>query len=826
MKTKTFLHIVLSMVIMVVFSNFQVPQDHKVLFERAKYTMETKADLKEAIDLFESIVKNYPDEKEYVAKSLLYQGLCYEKMGQQQALEMYSDVITKYPQQTSEVAFAKERLNHLNDQAATLEKLAEKHLKKGNELFSRWEYESAIQEYRKAMELNPNSLLALNAQYCIGQSWFRAGNYDLAMETFKKLIEENPESNIAPVTELMIAQVEHSMKEDEKTGTASYSVDENTIISEQGITFKKHKTFVGNNDRITYATGGFNMSPDCRFLVLENTVVPVDGSDAFQLVEKNALRTTYSPTMTKAAFYADSAICVVPVSPETGRATGEPEKLIEGGYKYQFVPSWSPDGKQLVFARIDDEVFRDIYTIHVDNGNLNPLVVSPEGEGHPVWAPSGDKIVFKRENNLWVISENGTDAEMIIENGGYPYFSSDSKWLFHYNWENSHLYSFERNENYKLEIPGHVGKFASFSPDDKKMYFYKPSYDAKWGMKIVSASGGPSFTPSAETEVYGHQWTPDCKKILAQSEDENENIQYKIISLTGGKPKPIKINGNFNGTPFPFAVSPKMDAIIFHVEKEERRKDLYIIPISLEEAKTTGPARLIFEDWTGGPHNVTFSWSPDGEKIALSHEDEIWTVNLKNGEKKQLTNNQVAENWIDWSPDGEKISYLTSNDPKTYSRKLYIISKDGGKPTLLNNDMITGNWSPDSKQMSILSNGEVYIISTENGKILKKIMNINEFGLEDISSPKFSPDGKNLFFLGNDMNDKHKNYFFKSNIESGESEKILTVSNPEKYIYALRLSPDGRWISYLTEENIKVRPEGVLWEAGFEEVKEKITDWD
>lgn len=64
------------MVIMFIFSSFQVPQDHKVLFEKAKYTMETKADLQEAIDLFEAIVKNYPDETAYVAKSLLYQGLC------------------------------------------------------------------------------------------------------------------------------------------------------------------------------------------------------------------------------------------------------------------------------------------------------------------------------------------------------------------------------------------------------------------------------------------------------------------------------------------------------------------------------------------------------------------------------------------------------------------------------------------------------------------------------------------------------------------------------------------------------------------------------
>ena len=70
---------------------FQNQQDHKVLFEKAKYTMETKADLKEAINLFETLIKQYPNEKEYVAKSLLYQGMCYEKLGNQEAVKKYQN---------------------------------------------------------------------------------------------------------------------------------------------------------------------------------------------------------------------------------------------------------------------------------------------------------------------------------------------------------------------------------------------------------------------------------------------------------------------------------------------------------------------------------------------------------------------------------------------------------------------------------------------------------------------------------------------------------------------------------------------------------------
>ncbi|MGM0532612.1 MAG: DPP IV N-terminal domain-containing protein [Bacteroidota bacterium] len=811
-------------------SNLFSQQPASQLFEKAVYLEEGKGELQGAINLYQQILENHSTNREVAAKSMLHLGFCYEKLGLEQAREMYTALIDKYPDQKEEVTLAKKRVNSLEAYADNLAKKAKEHLKNGNDLFSRWEYESAIEQYRKAMEFNPNSLLALNAQYCIGQSWFRAGKHDLALEIFQKLMEENPESNIAPVTELMIAQVEHAMKADDNSSNVSYYTDANTIVSEQGITFRKYKTFVGKNDRITYANG--DMSPDCRFLVGENTVVPVDGSDAFQLVVMDdAYRTVYSPNIKKAAFYADSAIWMVPVSPETGRATGKPKKLIEGGYKYQASPSWSPDGNQLVFERIDDEVYSDIYTISVDNGNLNPLVVSPKEEVKPVWSPDGKSIVFLKDRNknnlwdLWLTSINGEESKMIIENAGYNIvFSSDSKWLFHYGWGNSHLYSFEKKKNYKLEIPKHIGSFASFSPDDEKMYFYKPSYDDKWGMKIVSASGGPSFAPSAASIGYGSDWVPNGQKILALSEDENENPQYKIISLTGEKPRPIEINEEFNGTPFPFAISPDMTQMIFHVEHEENRKDLYIIPFSMEEAKTTGPAKLIFNDWTGGAHNVTFSWSPDGNKIAVAHKGDIWKVNLKNGEKKQLTQTDENEHWISWSPDGEMIKYCITNEG---NRNLYTIPEYGGNPKLIFKNVNTCNWSPDEKKAVIDSENEIKIISMETGEVLENIVSTEELGVERFySSIVYSPDGKHLAFICDYHEDGYsKTVLYKYSFETKEITRLTDGTN-NGFQYALYWSPDSKWISYLISENVKVRPEGVLWEAGFEEVKEKITGLD
>jgi hypothetical protein len=57
-----------------------------------------------------------------------------------------------------------------------------------------------------------------------------------------------------------------------------------------------------------------------------------------------------------------------------------------------------------------------------------------------------------------------------------------------------------------------------------------------------------------------------------------------------------------------------------------------------------------------------------------------------------------------------------------------------------------------------------------------------------------------------------------------ETAKItrLAQENLDDNKDALEWSPDGEWLSYTTEESAKVRPEGTLWEADFNEIKEKL----
>jgi len=787
------------------------------LYEKALIAEEVQGDLTTAITLYRQVLNENPDNRTLAAQALLHMGICYEKQGSEQARQAYRDVINMYSDQEEEAVLAKKRIRHLETYVAELNAKAKQHIKQGNELFKVWEYEDAIREYENAIKLRPHTLLAMNAQYCIGQSWYRAGKYDEALATLTNLIEENPRSTIAPVTELMVSQVEYAMQHSEKPESVETNADEDMLVDpETGITYRKIKTFTGKNDWIDYTTGGFNISPDGRFLVLENKVVPVDGQEPFHLLEPGALRANYSPDMKKVSFIADSSIWVVPVSPITGKTVGKPRQLIHGSYRYQSPLSWSPDGNYLIFERRDETIKGDIWTIRVSDGKMEPVISSPEYEGHPIWSPDGNIIVYRKEGDLCLFSLLEGTSKKLASNIGPDHWSPDGQWLFDTDWKNSHFYSMEKESRYTFDYPQQVGRLVSFSPDGKKVLFYKCSSDDHWGLKVVSTSGGPSFTPAMGCPVYGARWSGNNKYILAQSEDDKENVIFRIVPITGEKPEPVSIEFEEEGAPFPFDASPDLTKIAFTVEKEEGKEDIYVAPFSMEDGKTTGAARKVFSDWSGGAFNVTISWSSDGKKLAILHEGNIWICPTESGEAQQLTHSPVNKRWVEWSPDGNMLSF-TKFSGKT--GVLCTVPTSGGSPSEIYQDCEGAHWSPDSKSLALIAGDKLKLISSD-GTIIKNIISKEDLDLAFFYTvPRYSPDGNYLAFIG--YQDDEKNLILKYSLDDEQISK-LTDDNLDELKYAIRWSPDGKWISYLTEESVKVRPEGTLWEADFDEVIEKL----
>jgi len=84
------------------------------LYQKGVQLEEIKGELSKAVDFFSEAIKKYKSNKEIAAKAQLHIGLCYEKLGKEEAVSAFQKVITLYPSQKDVVQIAREKLANMN----------------------------------------------------------------------------------------------------------------------------------------------------------------------------------------------------------------------------------------------------------------------------------------------------------------------------------------------------------------------------------------------------------------------------------------------------------------------------------------------------------------------------------------------------------------------------------------------------------------------------------------------------------------------------------------------------------------------------------------
>ncbi|MGA2586301.1 MAG: tetratricopeptide repeat protein [Candidatus Aminicenantales bacterium] len=708
---------------------------------------------------------------------------------------------------------------HLNDLQANLatdsSKLAEQHFEKAIKLLKQENFQDAIAQYEEVIKLSPQSQIAQDAQYWIGQSYFRMGNYDEALLIFGRLLKENLGSAIVPVTQLMMSRVQQEKENKELKVKRDAALDEKVIIDPKtGATYRKIESLTGKKD-VVEMPNGLNLSPNGKFLLQDDIVIPLKGEEPFDLVDTEAWRGVWSPDGKKVAFYSGEAICVVPVSPETGRPTGPAKKLLDGRYRFMSPVSWAPDSERIVFMKADEKTQGDIWTLSLKDGTLNQITDDPEVELNASWSPDGKTIAYNRKDSeIRVVSAKGGESRKIadIAYGRSISWSPDGKWLFIGTNRKRHLIRLTDEHVFDIDPPKEVGGVFSWSPNGKKMLFYYPSYDYADVLKVVSASGGPSFQLGRELKLwpYVHFWSPDSKTIITEGAGDST---FWMIPLAGAAASPLKLDVSVQGKLHPLSLSPDRERLLFSAEQGNGKENLYVVPISLKEAQSTGPAVLIFNEWDCWHGLKNWSWSADGKKLAVIHKKDIWVMSAEKGRPVQITKTSESETLPEWSPKGEMIVYIV--EVEQGKANLRVISASGGEPTKIldNCDYWSHAWSPEGNELFAESKGMIFAIPIDGGKA-RKILDLKEQGLvAGTVGLNWLPDGKHLVFIGK-KEGKGPTRIFRVPAKRGKVVELASDDNDWKYV--IFPSPDGKWISYNTEGFIKTRPEGSIWEVDVE----------
>jgi len=100
-------------------------------------------------------------------------------------------------------------------------------------------------------------------------------------------------------------------------------------------------------------------------------------------------------------------------------------------------PSWSPDGRQIVFYRERDAGRSDLYVMDADGGRSRPIFETPgASEGAPAFSPDGQSVAYDtdRDGNfeIYVMRADGTGHRRLTSHPGRdlaPAWSPDGRWM-------------------------------------------------------------------------------------------------------------------------------------------------------------------------------------------------------------------------------------------------------------------------------------------------------------------------------------------------------------------------------------------------------------
>jgi Tol biopolymer transport system component len=484
----------------------------------------------------------------------------------------------------------------------------------------------------------------------------------------------------------------------------------------------------------------------------------------------------------------------------------------EGGWKDS--PKFSPDGDKVAYMWNGPS--RDNWDIYIKALGIGTkplrLTEHPATEVSPVWSPDGRQIAFARDLEegpaLFLVPSLGGQEQKLADIGMQSYYPGQNlpvglSWSPHREWPVFAERASERDpfrivglspetrEKQILTSPPHGSGgdfYPEFSPDGAQFAFVRLGA-AAWGnadIWVQPAEGGQArqLTFGSYDFVAGLAWTPRGDEIVFTTFPQGRMLR---VALSGGEPRPV------TGTGAGAAFATIHGQLMVHQQMNNRgASDIWRMPGRGTAAPDRTPERLI----ASSAQDANPSFSPDGRKIAFQSyrtgTGNIWLCNSDGSDPVQLTHFESHTGTPRWSPDGRSIVF---DSLESGNWDLHVVDAEGGLPRQLTHDPSedgTGTWSRDGRWIYFHSDRggtvEIWKISPEGGEPIQVTQGGGFYAEE-------SWDGQYLYYARSHMGTG----IWRTPVEGGGETEILP--GPFTLWLDWALSPSGIYFRELDYSN-------------------------
>jgi Tol biopolymer transport system component len=493
-------------------------------------------------------------------------------------------------------------------------------------------------------------------------------------------------------------------------------------------------------------------------------------------------------------------------------------------------PVFSPDAKRVAVIKSDPEKENnDLWVVDLSTGNRVKITASGEREGSqsPAWSPDGTHVAYvglrKGAFGLYRKLSNGEGAEELLYSSNQPPvltdWSMDGKYLTFYATDlgGGALFALPlagSGERKPIEIFRSKSQLTGprLSPDDRFVaYVSNETGKTELYVRPFNPDAAPGSAPAGGPWKLSEQgaqgmafWRRDGKEINFLAPDRS--VQSVSLTTTPnfefGKPKVLfRPSEATPVAPNTASVNRDADRFVIAVPPPQLRQ----LTLLDREGKTVGTIGQ-----PGRYGNIRFS--PDGKRVVALKNDpdtgfsNIWVYEIATGKATQITNEIQPINSLVWSRNGKEIAYSLFKDSySTVYRKPVEGTGEAEVVFRYTPGAFVGlsDWSPDGKFLAFSTGALLMIPVQSQAKPLDR--KALEWLREDYEAfdARFSPDGKNLAFLSNEVDVRTVQVYvrpFSSNKPGAPAGPAVQVTNLKNIAGGLTWREDGKELYFITRD--------------------------